>query len=152
MSRKIVGVTVGTPLGPDSLLKKLNIDQRIEEYLRQNPPEPGDNGYSPTVSVAVIEGGYRITIVDVNDTKIVDVFHGQDGTDGTDGTDGATFTPAVDEDGNLSWSNNQGLDNPPTVNIKGLKGDPYELTADDIQRIVEEISSSIVGDSNIVEF
>ena len=40
-----------------------------------------------------------------------------------DGEDGATFTPSVDSKGNLSWSNNKGLTNPTTVNIKGNKGD-----------------------------
>lgn len=33
--------------------------------------------------------------------------------------DGATFTPSVDADGNLSWTNDKGHDNPATVNIKG---------------------------------
>lgn len=33
--------------------------------------------------------------------------------------DGATFTPAVDDDGNLSWTNDRGRENPATVNIKG---------------------------------
>lgn len=33
--------------------------------------------------------------------------------------DGATFTPSVDTDGNLSWTNDKGRDNPATVNIKG---------------------------------
>lgn len=33
--------------------------------------------------------------------------------------DGATFTPSVDVDGNLSWTNDRGRDNPATVNIKG---------------------------------
>lgn len=42
---------------------------------------------------------------------------------GGTGTNGATFTPSVDDSGNLSWSNDQGLTNPPTVNIKGPKGD-----------------------------
>lgn len=42
------------------------------------------------------------------------------------GEDGATFIPSVDEDGNLSWTNNKGLDNPETVNIKGEKGDQGE--------------------------
>lgn len=42
---------------------------------------------------------------------------------GVDGEDGATFIPSVDSAGNLSWSNNRGLANPPTVNIKGPKGD-----------------------------
>lgn len=41
----------------------------------------------------------------------------------TTGTNGATFTPAVDDAGNLSWSNDKGLANPNTVNIKGDKGD-----------------------------
>lgn len=39
---------------------------------------------------------------------------------------GVTFTPSVDASGNLSWSNNGGLSNPATVNIKGEKGDPGE--------------------------
>ena len=33
--------------------------------------------------------------------------------------DGATFTPAVDDDGNLSWTNDKGRINPATKNIKG---------------------------------
>lgn len=36
---------------------------------------------------------------------------------------GATFTPNVDEKGNLSWSNDKGLENPKTQNIKGEKGE-----------------------------
>ncbi len=36
---------------------------------------------------------------------------------------GATFTPSVTEDGVLSWTNDRGLDNPESVNIKGPKGD-----------------------------
>lgn len=41
----------------------------------------------------------------------------------TGGVSGATFTPSVDEDGNLSWTNNRGLENPETVNIKGEQGE-----------------------------
>lgn len=48
---------------------------------------------------------------------------GPKGDDGYVGDDGATFTPTVDSDGNLSWTNNKGLPNPDTVNIKGPKGD-----------------------------
>lgn len=43
------------------------------------------------------------------------------------GLHGATFTPSVSEDGDLSWSNNAGLKNPETVNIKGPKGEPGVL-------------------------
>lgn len=49
--------------------------------------------------------------------------NGTNGKDGADGEDGATFTPSVDSEGNLSWTNDKGLTNPPTVNIKGPKGD-----------------------------
>ena len=41
----------------------------------------------------------------------------------TDGEDGATFTPAVSEDGTLSWTNDKGLENPAPVNIKGPRGE-----------------------------
>lgn len=34
------------------------------------------------------------------------------------------FTPSVSSDGVLSWTNKAGLANPPSVNIKGEKGDP----------------------------
>lgn len=40
-----------------------------------------------------------------------------------DGEDGATFTPAVSEDGTLSWTNDKGLSNPAPVNIMGPQGE-----------------------------
>ena len=39
------------------------------------------------------------------------------------GDKGTTFIPSVDTDGNISWSNTDGIANPETVNIKGPKGD-----------------------------
>lgn len=36
---------------------------------------------------------------------------------------GATFTPSVDTAGNLSFTNDKGLDNPEKVNIRGPKGE-----------------------------
>ena len=45
---------------------------------------------------------------------------------GTPGEDGATFTPSVDDSGNLSWTNDKNLPNPDPVNIKGPKGDTGE--------------------------
>ena len=41
---------------------------------------------------------------------------------GGSGENGATFTPDVDDSGNLSWTNDKGLPNPEPVNIKGPKG------------------------------
>ena len=39
---------------------------------------------------------------------------------------GIAFVPHVDEAGNLSWTNEHGLDNPGTVNIKGAPGERGE--------------------------
>lgn len=44
-------------------------------------------------------------------------------TTGAEGTDGATFTPSVDTNGNLSWTNDGGLPNPETVNVRGAQGE-----------------------------
>ena len=52
---------------------------------------------------------------------------GTNGNNGTDGENGATFTPTVDADGNLSWSNDKNLPNPSIVNIKGPKGDTANI-------------------------
>ena len=52
--------------------------------------------------------------------------------DGLPGHDGVTFTPSVDSEGTLSWTNDGGKANPEPVNImgdkgnKGDKGDPGE--------------------------
>lgn len=67
------------------------------------------------------------------DTRIWDVGNAEDsgwsdfilipaGKDGEDGDAGATFTPAISEEGVLSWTNNGGLENPSPVNIKGNPG------------------------------
>ena len=41
---------------------------------------------------------------------------------GSGDLDGATFIPNVDAEGNISWTNNKGLVNPGTQNIKGPQG------------------------------
>lgn len=47
---------------------------------------------------------------------------GAPGPAGTDGKNGATYTPAVSEEGVLSWTNDGGLPDPEPVNIKGPPG------------------------------
>lgn len=42
---------------------------------------------------------------------------------GASGRDGVTFTPSMSDNGDLSWTNDGGLANPQTVNLKGPKGD-----------------------------
>ena len=46
----------------------------------------------------------------------------KDPPSGGGGENGATFTPSVDQNGNLSWTNNKNLENPKPVNIKGPQG------------------------------
>ena len=60
---------------------------------------------------------------------------GPAGADGADGADGTTFTPSVDSEGNLSWSNTDGKPNPMTVNIKGPAGDSG-LTAEQLEKLL----------------
>ncbi|MBQ1756412.1 MAG: hypothetical protein II010_05000 [Oscillospiraceae bacterium] len=47
---------------------------------------------------------------------------GPAGQDGTDGSNGVTFTPTVSSAGVISWTNDGGLPNPDSVNIKGPAG------------------------------
>lgn len=48
---------------------------------------------------------------------------GEPGEDGSDGSNGATFTPSVSSAGVISWTNDGGLPNPESVNIKGPQGE-----------------------------
>jgi hypothetical protein len=41
---------------------------------------------------------------------------------GDPGNTGAVYTPSVDAEGNISWTNNGELENPATVNIRGPQG------------------------------
>ena len=100
----------------------------------------GGDGHSPTVTLGtdgylVIDGTKQPTLLKGTDgrTPTIDPTTkkwkiGDTLTDvvavGVNGTDGATFTPSVDASGNLSWSNNKGLTNPATKNIKGDPGTP----------------------------
>ena len=51
------------------------------------------------------------------------------GAKGDTGAAGTTFTPHLDGNGNLSWTNDGGLDNPETQNIRGAKGPKGETGA-----------------------
>ena len=68
--------------------------------------------------------GYTYTLENIGmldlQQRLAALERGQDS--GQNGKDGATFTPAVSDDGTLSWSNDKGLENPAPVNIKGPQG------------------------------
>ena len=64
----------------------------------------GVDGVSPTLSVAEISGGHRVTITDVNGTQTFDVMDGVDGQNGQNGVDGSS---GVSEDRVLELINTQ---------------------------------------------
>lgn len=67
---------------------------------------------------------YTIPETDAAIKAAVDAVELLPGPQGAPGDSGATFTPSVSLSGDLSWTNDKGLPNPPTVNIKGPAGDP----------------------------
>ena len=92
----------------------------------------GTNGVSVSsvkqTTTSTADGGSNVVTVTLSNgtTSTFTVKNGSKGSSGSNGTNGAngvTFTPSVDTAGNLSWTNNGGLANPATVNIKGPKGD-----------------------------
>lgn len=54
---------------------------------------------------------------------------GPSGEAGQKGDSGATFTPSVSDSGDISWTNDSGLPNPETRNIRGPKGDKGDTGA-----------------------
>lgn len=66
------------------------------------------------------EGENVLYLFDGNEWVFLGSYKGDNGRDGT------VFTPSVSGDGTLSWSNDGGLSNPQSVNIKGPKGDKGE--------------------------
>ena len=55
---------------------------------------------------------------------------GESGKDGEQGADGVTFTPSIDENGVLSFTNNGGLENPEPIDIKGDNGVTFTPSID----------------------
>lgn len=116
------------------------------------PGQKGDDGFSPTVSIApnAANDGTVVTITDASGPHRFEVLNGEDGApgapgtpgrDGIDGTDGVTFTPSVSEEGVLSWTNDGGLPNPESVNIKGPPGIGSDLEAGDGITITDGVAS-----------
>jgi hypothetical protein len=59
------------------------VDVKIDGQIYEvGNPIPGQDGFSPIVEVEEIEGGHRVTITDVEGTKVFDVLNGQNGEDG----------------------------------------------------------------------
>ena len=75
----------------------------------------------PAAELRQIEDPQLLVFEDIDD----EIFFGPEGEDRfqmLEGLRGPYFTPSVNEDGVISWTNNGGLRNPPAVNIKGPPG------------------------------
>lgn len=104
-------------------------DMSGAQGIQGEPGKDGTPGVTPVITfhVKTLAAGEDATIeqsgsaeapsVTIGVPRGADGTNGQNGSDGVNGKDGVTFTPSVDENANLSWTNNGGLDNPPTVNI-----------------------------------
>lgn len=95
--------------------EKLSVS--VNPAVRLNPAA-GGNPYTVTVDVKETATGNAGTSAEVENTGTQ-----RDVKLKFKIPKGATFTPSVDSAGNISWSNDGGLTNPQTVNIKGVKGD-----------------------------
>lgn len=92
--------------------------------------ETGPEGavFTPTVSSAGViswsnDGGKpNPSPVNIKGPQGEQGQQGQTGPAGSDGNNGATFTPTVSTAGVISWTNDGGLPNPSSVNIKGPQG------------------------------
>ena len=129
----LISILCGNPELAESNIKEYrDIAQKAAEEAKiaaEEAKNAAEVVVHPTIDVEEIEGGHRLTINDVDGEKTFDVMDGEGGGgEGTDGEDGATFTPAVSEDGVLSWTNDKGLVNPNPVNIKGKDGEDGQLT------------------------
>lgn len=66
--------------------------------------ESGKDGVSPTISITDIEGGHRLTIVDITGSKTVDILDGVNGSNGSNGNNG--LTPIINAAGNWQIGDN----------------------------------------------
>ena len=90
----------------------------------------GDTGpvFTPSVSESgdlswTNNGGLdNPTTVNIRGPQGIQGQKGDTGETGAKGDTGYVFTPSVDDDGNLSWTNNGNLSNPETKNIRGPQG------------------------------
>ena len=93
-----------TPNAINDPIEAVAYAQTVVEHLTDTPDTSEINGAgSPNVSFVSSTTADGVTIHKFKFSNL----------------SGATFTPSLDEAGNLSWSNNRNLTNPPTINISG---------------------------------
>lgn len=91
------------------IIQQEHLDTIIQEIIKE------DN--IGTIIQEIIKPENSAVIVEQVLEKVTDHFI-------KEGLKGTTFIPKVDAEGNLSWTNDGGLENPAVVNLQGPKGDP----------------------------
>lgn len=117
------------------------LPEAINTALEQAKASGEFDGASVTVksvTESTVDGGSNI--VTFSDNKTLTVKNGHTGRQGF------TFTPTVDDNGELTWSNDGQISNPPSVNIKGPKGD----VGIGIKSVVQTTTSTADGGNNVV--
>lgn len=105
-----------------------NALQEIEAAKTSSKQEVSDLGFSYVQEIIDTGNAEEQQVRDAgtevisNISKSVDEFIDEHSGELT-GPRGFTFTPTVDDESNISWTNDGGLPNPDTKNIKGAKGD-----------------------------
>ena len=103
----------------NNVIKITNATHQVIEVENGAPVVRGVDGKDGKSAYEVaVENGFIGT-----EQEWLESLKGEKGETGSTGPTGATFTPSVDADGYISWTNNKGLANPDTVNIKGPQGD-----------------------------
>lgn len=121
----------------------------------------GADGVSPTVTLAAITGGTRLTITDANGDHSVDILNGaagaagepgpagKDGKDGKNGTDGVSPTVSVaqtDTGATITITDKSGAHTATILNgATGATGPAYTLTDSDKSAIVSAVLAQMTN-------
>ena len=97
------------------------VQETFKKYVEENPIRHGEDGVGIAFARVDAEGNLVLDYTDGSSATVGYVV-GPSGKDGKNGQNGVTFTPRVDAEGNLSWANDGGLENPAVVNIRGSDG------------------------------
>lgn len=103
------------------LCKTCTVSEGLEvngEELRELYPDIIDQWYSEVLGVIDEVNAVKQGLIDMRDSGELD---------------GATFTPSVSIIGDLSWTNDRGRVNPPSVNVRGPDGISPVIQVTDIQ-------------------
>lgn len=124
----------------------------------------GETGFSPTISTSAITGGTRITIIDKNGTKTVDVLNGRDGVGGGDGSGSSGVagvgisSVVLNADYTLTINFTDGTSYT-TPSIRGEAGEPGRDGDDGVDgkdgtsvTVANVSESSADGGSNVITF